>query len=186
MLPSLRTFLGAVHAVDEALSTVSFPTQISNLSQSTTCWVRRLFWRVVLSKRLVRWYDRNRASEELGAGGERAAERLLLRQGMIVLYRGYRDRLGEIDLIAVDRRTVVFVEVKTRASNVAGEPEDAVDAAKQAKLTKTAIGFLKWHRLTDCASRFDVVAITWPADGAAKIAHYRDAFPAVGKFQFFS
>jgi putative endonuclease len=106
---------------------------------------------------------------------------------MIILFRGYQDRVGEVDLIAVDQRTVVFVEVKTRSSDFAGEPEEAVDSSKQLKLTKTAIGFLKWHRLTECAARFDVVAIRWPdISDQPQIKHYANAFEPVGQFQFFS
>ena len=136
---------------------------------------------------LVRAYDALRPLEGLGPLGEREAERFLLRQGMIILFRGYQDRVGEVDLIAVDQRAVVFVEVKTRSSDFAGEPEEAVDSSKQLKLTKTAIGFLKWHRLTECAARFDVVAIRWPdISDQPQIKHYANAFEPVGQFQFFS
>lgn len=149
--------------------------------------MRGQFWRMVLCRPLVKVYDARTSLEGLGPLGEREAERYLLRKGMIILFRGYQDRVGEVDLIAVDQRTVVFVEVKTRSSNIAGEPEDAVDQAKQSKLTKTAIGFLKWHRLTECAARFDVVAIRWPEmEGPPQIKHYDNAFEPVGEFQFFS
>src|SRR5262245_34497000 len=70
-----------------------------------------------------RWSDRR----SLGARGERLAERYLRRQGMRILHRGYRIMGGEVDLVAVDGRTVVFVEVKTRQSHDAGHPADAVD-----------------------------------------------------------
>jgi putative endonuclease len=76
---------------------------------------------------------------------------------------------------------VVFVEVKTRTSQQAGDPSEAVDAEKQRRLTRTALSFLKRHGLLDNSARFDVVAVTW-GDAAAKprIEHIRDAFPATG------
>ena len=147
---------------------------------------RKLFRRITLSAPLAGVYDRFAPAMTLGDRGEREAERLLLRQGMIIVARGYEDKFGEIDLIAVDDDSIVFVEVKTRSSDYAGLPAEAVDDAKQRHLTKTAHGYLKWNRLTDCRARFDVIAITWPQESdVPEITHYRNAFEPVGEFQFF-
>ena len=89
--------------------------------------MRRLVRRVTLSQPLVDFYDRFSRSDSLGKRGEREAERFLLRQGMIIVARRYQDKFGEIDLIAVDGETIVFVEVKTRSSDHAGLPAEAVD-----------------------------------------------------------
>ena len=70
---------------------------------------------------------------------------------MVVVDRGYSEKFGEIDLIAVDERTVVFVEVKTRSSDFAGAPVEAVDDAKQEKISRVATSFIKRHGLHDCA-----------------------------------
>lgn len=146
----------------------------------------RLFHRLSLSRPLVEIYDRFLPVSSLGKRGELAAERFLLRAGLVIVERGYQDKFGEIDLIAVDDQTIVFVEVKTRTSDYAGDPAEAVDEIKQQHLTKTAIGYLKWHRLTDCRARFDVVAITWPSEQThPDIKHYENAFEPVGKFQMF-
>src|SRR6478752_2733026 len=102
------------------------------------------------------------ATQPLGRRGEAAAERYLRKLGYIIVARGHRDRIGEIDLVAVDGRTVVFIEVKTRTSQDAGHPAEAVDENKQRKLTKLALAYLKRHDLLECSARFDVVAITWP------------------------
>lgn len=119
----------------------------------------------------------------LGDRGERAAARFLRRRGLRVLVRGYRTPRGEIDLIAREGDTLVFVEVKTRRS---GAPAEAVTAEKQRRLTLAALEFLRRHGLLDRRSRFDVVAIIWPDDrGAPAIEHIRDAFPAVGRGQMF-
>ena len=147
---------------------------------------RQLFRKITLSKTMVGVYDRFAPPMTLGDRGEREAERLLLRQGMVIVARGYEDKFGEVDLIAVDGDSIVFVEVKTRASDYAGLPAEAVDLQKQRHLTKTAIGYLKWNRLTDCRARFDVVAITCPElSKSPEIVHYKNAFEPVGKFQMF-
>lgn len=147
---------------------------------------RQLFRRITLSKTMVGVYDRLAPEMTLGDRGEREAERLLLRQGMIIVARGYKDKFGEVDLIAVDDDSIVFVEVKTRSSDYAGLPAEAVDLQKQRHLTKTATGYLKWNRLTDCRARFDVVAITWPElSKFPEVVHYKNAFEPVGEFQMF-
>jgi len=121
------------------------------------------------------------AAKTFGQRGEDAAARYLRKLGYIILARGHRDSIGEIDLIAVDGRRVVFIEVKTRTSHDAGHPADAVDEAKQRRLTRLALAYLKRHDLLECSARFDVVAVTWPADsGRPTIEHFQNAFEAVG------
>lgn len=117
----------------------------------------------------------------LGLRGERAAARHLRKLGYIVVARGDRSRFGELDLVAVDGRTVVFVEVKTRRSAAVDHPADAVHEEKQRRLTRAATAYLKRHRLLDYPVRFDVVAVTWP-QGARRphIEHFRGAFEATG------
>lgn len=147
---------------------------------------RKLIRRVTLSRPAIRLYDRFLPAETLGQRGERAAERFLLRQGMVIVARGHQDKFGEVDLIAVDNETIVFVEVKTRSSDLAGLPSEAVDEVKQQHLTKTALGYLKWNRLTECRARFDVVAIIWAPDlSVPDIVHYENAFEPPGQFQMF-
>lgn len=123
----------------------------------------------------------------LGEKGERRAARYLRRQGFRILARRYRTQWGEIDLIALDGDCVVFVEVKTRRSDVAGHPVEAVTPAKQQKLTRMALAYLKRHGLLEHRARFDVVAVLW-SEGSRnpEIAHYRNAFEPVGSGQMFS
>jgi putative endonuclease len=123
----------------------------------------------------------------LGRRGENAAARFLARRGYIIVARGQRGQIGELDLVAVDGRTVVFVEVKTRTTQDAGHPADAVDEAKQRQLTRLALAFLQRHDLLEAKSRFDVVAITWPADGRRpQIEHFPSAFEAIGSEGLYS
>ncbi len=110
------------------------------------------------------------------------------RKGYRVVVRRCRSKLGEIDLVAVDGRTVVFVEVKARLDHDSGHPAEAVDRTKQQRLTRLALGFLKRHGLLEQAARFDVVAVTWPNSPRrpAEIEHIENAFEAVGSEGFFS
>jgi putative endonuclease len=128
-----------------------------------------------------------RRYRSLGQRGERAAARYLRRQGYKIVGRGERDHFGELDLVAVEGRTIVFVEVKTRTSHEAGHPAEAVGPEKQKRLTRLALAYLKRHDLLENAARFDVLAITWP-DGAKRptIEHIKNAFEAVGRGQMFS
>ena len=117
----------------------------------------------------------------LGRRGENAAARHLRRLGYLIVARGARDPIGEIDIVAVDSRVVVFVEVKTRASHDAGHPAEAVTEEKQRRMTRLALAYLKRHDLLECRSRFDIVAVTWPDRGKRPtIEHFKDAFEAIG------
>lgn len=123
----------------------------------------------------------------LGNAGERQAENYLRGLGYRILARRFRFAGGDLDLIALDGDCVVFVEVKTRRSAQHGLPAEAVTPAKQRQLARLALAFLKQHRLLDQSARFDVVAVEWPAGGhTPHLVHYRDAFPAPGRGQWFS
>ncbi len=124
----------------------------------------------------------------LGPRGERYAARMLRRQGYKIVAGGARSRFGEIDLVAVDGRTIVFVEVKTRRSARAGAPAEAVNAGKQKRIAASALAFLKSHGLLEYAARFDVIAIIWPADSRepTSFEHFRNAFEPAGMGQFYS
>ncbi len=140
-------------------------------------------WFAVLRRFLARRFR----PATLGERGEREAERFLRRLGYVIVARHRRDRLGELDLVAVDGRTIVFVEVKTRRSHDAGHPALAVDEDKQRRLTRLALAFLKRYDLLNYSARFDVVAITWP-DGAGRpvIEHFQNAFEPADRGQMFS
>ncbi|MCE9544382.1 MAG: YraN family protein [Planctomycetia bacterium] len=136
------------------------------------------------------WLARWRRPRTLGQRGEAAAAKYLRRLGYRIVDRAARRKFGELDIIAVDLRgasgrTVVFVEVKTRTSHDAGHPAEAVDAEKQRRITRAALAYLKRHGLLDCPTRFDVVAVTWPADAKKPtIEHYKNAFEAQGGSMF--
>ena len=102
--------------------------------------------------------------QQAGRAGECAAEHHLVRAGYAILARNYRCPLGEIDLVALDRRTVVFVEVKARHSAAAGAPLEAVTPRQQRRIVRAARHYLARHRLLDRLVRFDVVGVWLDAD----------------------
>jgi len=132
-----------------------------------------------LAEQLARWLRRPPAP--LGLRGERWAAKFLRRQGYQIVARGQRTRTGEIDLVAVEGRTLVFVEVRTRSSVDHGTALDTIGPEKQRRVTRAALGYLKRFGLLGQATRFDVVALTWPVEAREPtVEHVRDAFPAVG------
>ncbi|WP_124066511.1 YraN family protein [Clostridium sp. E02] len=99
-------------------------------------------------------------TREIGSTYESLAASFLKQAGYDILEQNYRDRSGEIDLIANDGKYYVFIEVKYRANGKKGDPAEAVDAKKQFKIRNMARRYLYRHHLEeDTPCRFDVVAI---------------------------
>lgn len=96
---------------------------------------------------------------ERGVEGEEIAVRTLKKSRYKILERNYRTPIGEIDIIARDRKCLVFVEVRTRSSTEFGLPQETVVAKKQKKLCGAAKWYLQKNRLDEAECRFDVVAI---------------------------
>jgi putative endonuclease len=138
-----------------------------NLANGSGNSPRKPWWR--------RWF---------GGRSERAAGRYLKRQGFRVLVRNYICRVGELDLVALDGTVVVFVEVRSTEAGALEKTAASVDAEKQRRLSQTALYFLQQRRLLDRPARFDVLAVSWPADSSEpRILHIRHAFEATGRFQ---
>lgn len=135
----------------------------------------------------AKWFTSWRRSQTLGERGEIAAAKFLKRANYRIATTRRRQRYGEIDIVAVDGATIVFVEVKTRRLDQTTQPAEAVDAKRQQRLTRAALAFLKYHALLEYPSRFDVVEVVWPDDAESPtIRHLVNAFPTAGKGQFFS
>ena len=107
----------------------------------------------------------SRTRQALGEIGENLACEELERRGYAVLARRYRSRGGEIDIVASEGATVVFVEVKTRDGSAYGTGADAVTWTKRRRIVAAATDFLVRERLTDRPCRFDVVSIVVGAEG---------------------
>lgn len=115
-------------------------------------------------------------SRSLGQRGEETAAKYLIKSNFDIVERGFRLFRGEIDIIARDGDTLVFVEVKARADETFGRPEDSVTPAKQRQIRRIATGYLVERRLGDVPCRFDVVSILFHEDGSHRLIHFRDAF----------
>ena len=125
--------------------------------------------------RAVALVGRLREELPLGRRGERAAEKYLKRNGYRIVARNFRAAGAEIDIVAMDGETLVFVEVKTRRNREAGAPEEAVDERKQIRMRRAAEAFSTQYRAGEKGMRFDIVAV----DAAGKrfgIELLRNAF----------
>ncbi len=120
--------------------------------------------------------------KQLGQLGEELAVETLIGLGYSISTRNWRCSIGEIDIIARDGETWVFVEVKLRASSAYGSPEEAVNSRKQAKLLGSALAFIETLELRDEPPwRVDVIAIEVNKEGHVKrLDHYQDAVRADG------
>jgi putative endonuclease len=133
-----------------------------------------------------RWLDRQRqaarrrrrlpAHLQVAEQGEDWAQRFVQEMGWTVVARNYRRKggRGEIDLVAVDGNTLVFVEVKTRSSAEVGSPERAVHRAKEKLISRTAEEYLRMADLSGMPLRFDVVSLVMGDE--TKVEYLRDAF----------
>jgi putative endonuclease len=117
----------------------------------------------------------NNAKQVLGKEGERIAEQYLKEKGYKLVERNYRCAAGEVDLIVLDRRVIVFVEVKTRTGHGFGTPLEAVQPRKQRKMMQAAQFFLTQKKLHQRDARFDVVGISWPGQ-EPMVEHVENAF----------
>ena len=95
----------------------------------------------------------------LGRAGETRATKFLKKKGFKILNTNYETPFGEIDVIALDKEYIVFIEVKTRTSEVYGAPCEAVDKKKQEKYYKSATYYLQKEKKTDSSCRFDIIEI---------------------------
>ena len=117
----------------------------------------------------------SRARQILGESGEDLAARELERRGYAIVARRYRCRRGELDIVARDGATIVFVEVKTRDGGEFGCGVEAVTPLKQRRIADVARDYLVRHRLQGRPCRFDVVSVDL-VNGTRRIEVYQNAF----------
>jgi putative endonuclease len=119
----------------------------------------------------------SRARVILGKTGEDLACAELEKRGYAIIARRYRRRGGEIDIIARDGETIVFVEVKAREGHAFGKAAEAVTAFKRRRLTQLAADYMARRRLSNRPCRFDVVSIHFES-GRPEIEVFQNAFDA--------
>jgi putative endonuclease len=112
----------------------------------------------------------------VGSRGEELAAAFLERNGFRIVERNFRCKGGEVDIIARDGKTIVFIEVKSRRTLSYGVPQLAVTPFKQRQISKAALTWLSKKRLHDSPARFDVIAILLDNSYSHQIEHIRDAF----------
>ena len=113
--------------------------------------------------------------QKFGKFGEDLAVRHLKKAGYQILCRNYRTRFGEIDIIAKDADTIVFVEVKSRRTSTFGHPKYSITHKKQERISKTALNYLKENDQSNCRARFDVVTVN-SADKKTDVEIIKNAF----------
>ena len=127
-------------------------------------WLRRLF-------------SSDGGANPLGQRGENLAARFLRNLGYKIMVCNFRCNVGEIDIIARDGDTLVFVEVKTRTDDEP-TPEEQINRGKRHRITKAAKSYLRRYGTAQPGARFDVVAVVWPKGQAPQLRHIRSAFEA--------
>ena len=119
-------------------------------------------------------------SQVFGKEAEVAAEHFLRRQGYRILGRNVRFPNGELDIVAKQDETVVFIEVKARRTDQFGGASYAVTPQKQQRLIHLAAQYLAHNRLSDCPSRFDVILYQGDAKQVGHLEHVKNAFELAG------
>ncbi len=114
-----------------------------------------------------------------GFAGEEKAADYLRDLGYQILEQNWCSAMGEVDIIALDREALVFVEVKSRQDSGYGLPQQAVNSFKQRQIIKTALGYLKSRGIVDKDIRFDVVSIN-----GEDIELIENAFQSDGRYRY--
>ena len=116
----------------------------------------------------------------LGKSGETYACRELERRGYAILARRFRTRMGELDIVARDGETLVFVEVKARRSIRFGTPADAVTWHKRQRLLRMAAEYVLLRGVANANCRFDVISVVFGGGLRPRVEVFKDAFDARG------
>ena len=111
---------------------------------------------------------------ETGKKGEDIASTYLEAQNISILERNWRYKRAEIDIIGMDGKTLIFVEVKTRTDDILDRPENAVNTKKRTLLIKAAIAYMH-HIKYDWAIRFDIISVILRKE-KPQVDHFKDAF----------
>lgn len=122
-----------------------------------------------------------RVSAIIGKACEDTAESLLKKRGYKILQRNFRTKLGELDIVARDKDTICFVEVKGRRNLTRGLPQEMINRFKKRKICQSALLFLKQNNLLNAKARFDVVTIDLN-QGEAKL--FKNAFELEGRYSY--
>ena len=112
----------------------------------------------------------------IGKIGEELTEEYLINRGYRIIERNYKNKIGEIDIVAFCEDILVFIEVKTRTSLNFGYPYEAVNRKKKEKIVKTSLLYLSINFSNNIQCRYDIVEVYINREKAYKINHYENAF----------
>ena len=126
----------------------------------------------------------SRHNLDFGKSSENAAGIYLRAQGYKILEVNYRNKLGEIDIVAQEAKTVCFIEVKSRSSVRRGLPQEAVNKHKQYKISRCALIYIKERRLFEQSCRFDVLAIIKDRENQLSFELIKDAFELDSRYSY--
>ena len=115
---------------------------------------------------------------QLGQMGEKTAVVFLEQQGYHILERNFRNKLGEIDIVAKDGDTICFIEVKTRKTDAFGSPLESVTMSKQRKIIHVALSYLNDQGRCEANVRFDVVSVIMGDEEDPQVEIIKNAFEA--------
>jgi putative endonuclease len=118
---------------------------------------------------------------EFGKAAEDSAVKFLKDQGYKILERNYKNKFGEIDIIAQQKGVICFIEVKARHSLNLGYPQEAVTSSKQRQISRVAVNYLKSNKLLEKPARFDVLALLYE-NSQPQISLITDAFELSANF----
>jgi len=118
-------------------------------------------------------------NKHIGSFGEKVAVEYLQSKGYKILAKNFCCIYGEVDIIAKQKNSLIFIEVKTRQSNLFGMPSEAVTKVKQQKICRVAAFFIQKNKLFDLATRFDIIEVD-SSDNA--VNHIEDAFYSCIRF----
>lgn len=117
-----------------------------------------------------------RNNKNIGELGENLAIKFLKRLKLSIITRNYRQKSGEIDIVAEDGEELVFIEVKTRSSTKYGTPAEAVTPTKQQQIVRVTREYISRHDLFHKNVRFDVITVLLRKNAAPEIEHIKNAF----------
>jgi putative endonuclease len=126
----------------------------------------------------------SKSTLRFGKSSENEAVRFLTSKGYTIVACNYKNYLGEIDIIAKEKQTLCFVEVKSRSSGAYGLPKEAVDGRKQRKISQVAVTYLKERQLLNQACRFDVLAVLKDTHNQSQFELIKDAFSIDGDYTY--
>ncbi len=124
----------------------------------------------------MKYYLQSHGNISLGKYGEEIAVAYLKGRKYAVLDRNYRCKCGEVDIVAREGKTLVFVEVKTRRNDSYGPPQLSVTQFKQRQISKAALLYLSSKKMENVPARFDVIAICLLENDNPRIEHIMNAF----------